>query len=99
VNSELVVKAICVGQFNAFVAYSEAMQCNIDKRGRRARAIWGIVMLLVAVAVAVCGATGVVIGWWVWVIAAVLVVAGLFGLYEARKGWCMMRAMGFRTPM
>ncbi|QNN22815.1 hypothetical protein HED60_11230 [Planctomycetales bacterium ZRK34] len=75
------------------------MECNIDKRGRMARAVWGIVMLLGAVAMVVCAVAGFLSGWWVWVVAAALLVAGLFGLYEARKGWCMMRAMGFRTPM
>lgn len=75
------------------------MQCNIDKRGRWARVVWGIVLLAGAVVLAVCGLTGAVGGWWVWAAAIVLAIAGLFGLYEARKGWCMMRAMGFRTPM
>ena len=75
------------------------MQCNIDSKGRWARAIWGIVLLAGAIVLTGCRLAGVIGGWWVWVVVAVLVVAGGFGLYEARKGWCAMRAMGFRTPM
>lgn len=34
-----------------------------------------------------------------WVVTASCAAAGIFGLYEARKGWCAVRAMGFRTPI
>ena len=26
-------------------------------------------------------------------------VAGVFGIFEARAGWCVVRAMGFKTPI
>lgn len=75
------------------------MQCNIDQRGRRVRLLWAIVMFALAVAV---GASAVV-GWWggiwPWVVAAVLAAFGVFALYEARKGWCAVRAMGIKTPV
>lgn len=67
-----------------------ALTCNIDKKGRVARAISGVLTLAVAVP---C---------WVYLdplLAVLFVLAGLFQLFEAAKGWCVMRAMGFRTRM
>ena len=29
----------------------------------------------------------------------ILILAGLFQLFESRKGWCAIRAMGFKTPI
>lgn len=56
-------------------------------------------MLIAGLSLAVCGTIGALSGWWVWIVAVILAASGMLGLYEARKGWCMMRAMGFRTPM
>jgi uncharacterized membrane protein len=36
-------------------------------------------------------------GWFAWVCAALFGSAGLFSLAEARLGWCVARAAGFRT--
>jgi cell division protein FtsW (lipid II flippase) len=37
--------------------------------------------------------------WWIWIVAGVCAAAGGFALYEARKKWCVVRAMGFKTPL
>jgi hypothetical protein len=75
-----------------------ALQCNIDSRGRVARLVYGIVMMAAAVVIAFAWAipSGSV---WAWVVTASLAVAGAFGIFEARAGWCAVRAMGFKTPM
>jgi hypothetical protein len=73
------------------------MQCNIDARGARYRLVWGILNLLVAV---LAGGAALRWGlWWPWLIAGVCGIGGAFGIFEARKKWCVMRAMGFKTPM
>lgn len=61
------------------------------------RLIWGLLCLAGALAMAVLGAVGWLTGWWVWVVVAVLAGFGAFGIYEARKGWCAVRAMGINT--
>lgn len=33
-----------------------------------------------------------------WAVAALLAAAGAFALYEAARGWCAARALGFKTP-
>lgn len=74
-----------------------ALVCNIDSRGKRARLIAGIVLLAIAVAAGV----------WAWHVGSMLagLVAGLiaccgsFAVFEARAGWCALRAMQFKTPI
>jgi hypothetical protein len=74
------------------------LTCNIDSRGRVARLIWGLLFLLIGVGLALLWAWGS--GSWVrWAISIVCVLSGAFAVFEARKGWCAVRAMGIRTPM
>ncbi len=75
------------------------MQCNIDHRGRRMRMALGTVLVLLGVVLVLLGVLEVVGGIWVWVAGAVAVALGGFGMFEARSGWCVARAMGFKTPM
>lgn len=71
------------------------LACNIDRRGRRARLITGIVVDTVGVALILAGfvqrdermyAAGIV-----------LMVAGSFMIFEGAAGWCALRALGFKT--
>lgn len=75
-----------------------ALQCNIDSRGRAARLIYGVVMVLAGIVTAAVWAVpaGSAVA---WVVAVSLFVAGAFGIFEARAGWCAVRAMGFKTPI
>jgi hypothetical protein len=62
---------------------------NIDRRGRIVRAVWGSALIVAALLV------------WErsrW-IGLVLVVSGVFALYEAARGWCLMRACGIKTRL
>jgi len=36
-------------------------------------------------------------GWW-WFVVAGAAAGGAFTVFEARAGWCVVRAMGFKTP-
>ena len=37
--------------------------------------------------------------WLLTGIGLVCLAGGVFQIYEAWSGWCVMRAMGFKTPM
>jgi len=84
---------------HSLTPYNPRMQCNIDHRGRRARLISGIICLIIAVVLLALRAIGTLDGAWPWIVGAALIPIGAFQIYEARKGWCVMRAMGFKTPM
>ena len=74
------------------------LTCNIDAKGKSARLIWGVLLIAAAAAAAVFWAAGS--GSWVpWVVVALVAVAGAFAVFEARAGWCVVRAMGFKTPI
>lgn len=75
-----------------------AFTCNIDRKGRIARLIYGVTFLAVG---------GALAWFWAlhsestarWIIAASCAAAGAFGVFESLKGWCIMRAIGVKTPM
>ncbi|HEX5220886.1 MAG TPA: YgaP-like transmembrane domain [Verrucomicrobiae bacterium] len=62
---------------------------NIDSRGRLIRGVLGGLLV-----------TGGIVAWdynlWLGI---VLIVAGGFCLFEAVRGWCVMRACGIRTRL
>ena len=62
---------------------------NIDRRGRVVRAIWGVACII----------GGLFLARYSWWICGVLVISGIFALYEALRGWCLMRACGIKTKL
>ncbi|MCE9592452.1 MAG: hypothetical protein K8S99_18250 [Planctomycetes bacterium] len=75
------------------------MQCNIDAKGKAARLISGFVTLLAGIILAVLAVTGVFGGTWIWIVATAALAGGAFQIYEGWAGWCVVRAMGFKTPV
>ena len=71
------------------------MQCNIDSRGKLVRLIYGSVMLAIGVLLMIFWAYT----YWSWVIAIAIAAGGAFAIFEARAGWCIVRAMGWKTPL
>jgi hypothetical protein len=72
------------------------LTCNIDARGKAVRFRSGMVLVAVGALLALAWAvpTGSTAG---WVVAALLLFGGAVSLFEARAGWCVVRALGFRT--
>lgn len=75
------------------------MQCNIDAKGKAVRLLSGIIVTLIGMVLLGLGLTNVIEPNWVYMVVAVMIVAGLFQIYEGWRGWCVVRAMGFKTPM
>jgi hypothetical protein len=62
---------------------------NIDRTGRIVRALWGVALIIAGPLLS--GR----IGW-----ACFLLVAfGVFALFEAARGWCVVRACGIKTKL
>jgi len=75
------------------------MQCNIDSKGKAARLISGLLTVIAGVVLLVLAALGTLTGAWPWIVGALAIVFGAFQIYEGWCGWCVMWAMGFKTPM
>jgi hypothetical protein len=73
------------------------VRCNIDQRGRKARIVTGAVVDAVG---AIMILTGVLRRELSLILAGTVVsVSGLFMIFEGVKGWCVARAMGFKTRL
>jgi len=74
------------------------MQCNIDNRGRVLRTTLGIVTTAIGTLLLVGHFLGWLPGWTLYAgLAAGL--GGAFMVFEGVNGWCVVRAMGFKTPI
>jgi hypothetical protein len=73
------------------------MQCNIDAFGKRIRLISGLVVTGIGLVVGGLTAAGVLPAWGWWPTLGLLLGGG-FMIFEARAGWCAVRAMGVKTP-
>jgi hypothetical protein len=62
---------------------------NIDGRGRLLRASLGLVLLIGGIGLCQLNVWG----------AVVLILSGGFCLFEAARGWCVMRACGIKTRL
>ena len=83
-----------------FLAYNAgmALTCNIDSRGRAARLIWGLLLIALGGVLLVGWAWGTE-SWLRWVLSILSILAGGFAVFEARAGWCVVRALGMKTPL
>ncbi len=75
-----------------------AMQCNINARGKRIRLINGIVTIVIGVVLMFALAIRSE-GWVAWATTIAVLAGGAFMIFEARAGWCAIRAMGIKTPI
>lgn len=74
------------------------MQCNIDGRGRVARIVTGVITAAAGIGLLAAGWLGGLPGWAVWA-GLGTIAGGAFSIFEGVKGWCVVRALGFKTPM
>ena len=74
-----------------------SLTCNINRTGRVLRLLYGLLLIVAGVLMLVFWAnpTG---GWLAWIVSTVCVLGGVFAVFEAANGWCVMRAMGIKTP-
>jgi len=73
------------------------MQCNIDSKGKAVRLISGLAVVSVGLTILGLEVYGVMTGRWAWGLAVVLMGVGAFQIWEGWCGWCVLRAMGFKT--
>lgn len=76
-----------------------ALECNIDAKGKAVRLIGGVFSLIAGLVSIVFTASGIVDQQLGWVASGGLIFGGAFAIFEARAGWCVVRALGFKTPL
>jgi len=73
------------------------LTCNIDQRGRRARLVMGILTDTIGTAILVAG---IVLRQTPLIVLGVIgMAAGGFMIFESMAGWCVVRALGFKTKL
>jgi hypothetical protein len=63
---------------------------NLNSSGRLARGVMGAIVLIAGIIVA---------GDILWWLGLIFVIAGLFAIFEAVRGWCLLRACCIRTKL
>ena len=74
-----------------------AFECNIDARGKAARFRLGILGIAGGLLLGATTFLGVLPSNIGYIMTTGSVAGGLFAMWEARIGWCVVRAMGFKT--
>jgi hypothetical protein len=76
-----------------------AFECNIDARGKAARMKLGIRLVAISLTLAVLTYFETIPTTLGWLGTAASFAGGAFTIWEARMGWCAVRAMGFKTKI
>lgn len=76
-----------------------ALTCNIGAAGKAFRLKIGIASVLGGLILASLILFGVLSSPIFWLLVAGSVFGGAFSMWEARAGWCVVRAMGIRTAL
>ena len=81
------------------ITMNMAMECNIDSKGRVVRFITGIFAILSGIVLAILVSQGLLTSESYMFIIIGSILGGAFAMWEARAGWCVVRAIGIRTPL
>ena len=76
-----------------------AFECNIDARGKAARLRMGMLGVAGGILLSLTTLAGILPSTIGYVMAAGSISGGAFAMWEARMGWCVVRAMGFKTRL
>ena len=75
------------------------LECNIDAKGKAARFLGGVGAIVGSLILAALLATDVISVGLGWYAVAGGIFGGAFAIFEARAGWCIVRAIGIKTPL
>lgn len=76
-----------------------AFECNIDARGKAVRLKLGIRLIIISIILAALTFFQIIPTSLGWVLAGGSFAGGAFTIWESRMGWCVVRAMGFKTKI
>jgi hypothetical protein len=73
-------------------------KCNIDAKGKLFRFTMGIFSILSGIVIISLFNFNMLISEEILVMGFFSIIGGLFAIWEAREGWCIVRAIGIKTP-
>ena len=76
-----------------------AFECNIDARGKAVRMKLGIRLVTISIILAAQTYFEIIPSTLGWLATAASFGGGAFTIWESRMGWCIVRAMGFKTKI
>ena len=75
------------------------LQCNIDHKGKALRLVSGMVSLLLGVILLFLNYFEIISGDILIEFTTFMIVGSSFAIFEGWSGWCLVRALGIRTPI
>ena len=75
------------------------MECNIGAKGKLARLVTGIMAIGFAAVLGLLIVMGVISSTMWWYAVGAIAFGGAFAIFEAKAGWCIVRAIGIKTPL
>ena len=75
-----------------------ALECNIDAEGKAVRLRLGLTGVVSSLGLA-AGCLLISAPDLAWIVPVGAFLGGVFSIFEGRTGWCIVRALGFRTPI
>ena len=76
-----------------------AFECNIDARGKAARFRMGMLGIVGGSTLGLTTLIGILPTTIGYMMAAGAIGGGTFAIWEARMGWCVVRALGIKTKL
>ena len=81
------------------IVFSDAMECNLDARGKATRLVSGTLGVLFGIVLGLLFLFDVTSWHLLPYIIAASIFGGGFAIFEGWSGWCIVRAIGIRTPL
>ena len=75
------------------------MECNLDARGKATRLVSGGIGVLFGIVLGALFLFDVTSWHLLPYISAASIFGGGFAIFEGWSGWCVIRAIGIRTPL
>ena len=73
-------------------------KCNIDAKGKLFRFTVGMFSVISGIVIISLFNLNIFISEEILLMGIFSIIGGLFAIWEAREGWCIVRAIGIRTP-
>ena len=73
-------------------------KCNIDAKGKLFRFTIGMFSVISGIVIISLFNLNIFISEEILLMGIFSIIGGLFAIWEAREGWCIVRAIGIRTP-